>query len=162
MEGTLLNETSNTTWNCGEISQVRGFKMRGNLLPWLGVNPTNTPFCDQGCHVGSFLPCYIVESRTHIRSPKVCTSFNLCRGNESQRIGQLELRQWSLACDCRCGLHVWWSLDIVWSRSRLSSVYGYVTSLLWPCVIPFWLSFLNSHFDDEHWLHRTAIFEHAL
>lgn len=76
MEETVIKESLNTTWNWGEMCPIRGFNMRGTLLPWLALNPTNTPFRDRGCHLGSFFPCCNVGSSTYT-GHHICTSFDL-------------------------------------------------------------------------------------
>ena len=60
MDITVLNVSSNTTWYCGEILPVYKFKTKGTSLECLGLNPTNTPLRERGCHLGNFFPCWSV------------------------------------------------------------------------------------------------------
>ena len=89
---TISNQSSNFTWNCGEMWPVRGLSTSATDRAWLDDRPRYTLSLERCCHLGALCPLCGVLSSTYEGQPKAwkrhnfgmtCTPENFSNGESS-------------------------------------------------------------------------------
>ena len=62
----VVNQESNTTWNCGETFWVTKFLTKATLFwQWMSETPKYCPLCERGFHLGKLCPSCNFGARTY-------------------------------------------------------------------------------------------------